>query len=94
MNLKRNIEAFAEIDGRRVPCKGIIEIRKIDRAHYTAYATWQFFDADGLVLAGKSTNYFMGKRPFTQEELISRILENIKRYRIGRNHVFDEVKLI
>ena len=93
MSSVRKMVGVAMVNSLQTPCEGSIEILSIDRQHKKAYVSWGFSDTNGQFLGSKSRNYFLNKEEFTETDIVEAVLENIMNYRIGRSHVFTEVKI-
>ena|SRR5258708_3342030 len=97
LNLKiliKKILGFALINDSRIPCGGEIKVLKVDRQHKTAYVSWQVVDENGQLLASKSRNYFLDKEKLTETDIVEAVLDNILKYRMGRVHLFSELKIV
>jgi cytochrome c oxidase assembly protein Cox11 len=88
-NLK--IVATAKIDNQELLCFGTIEIHFIKE--HQAYITWQFYNENTLI-AGKSENYFYKIEDSDGKDLINRVIKNIQGYRIGRDKIFTNIKIL
>lgn len=84
------IQAIANIDDNIIKCTGEIEIHWIKEPQ--AYITWRLSNNDKLI-ASKSENYFY-KKNSSADELLNRILKKIENYKIGRNKIFEKVKIL
>ncbi len=84
------ITATAIIDGVRFPCKGKIIILRIKEPQ--AYVSWSLSHGRQAI-AGVSENYFYKSALHSQEELVERVLEKIRRYRMGRKSIFENVQI-
>jgi hypothetical protein len=45
-------------------------------------------------LASVSRNYFMGDKPFSEQDIVNKVIEHILKYRMGRHRLVIEVKVI
>lgn len=88
-NLK--IVATAKIDNQELLCFGTIDIHTVKE--HQAYVTWQFYNGKTLI-AGRSENYFYKIEDSESKDLINRVIKKIQGYRIGRDKIFTNIKIL
>lgn len=96
MNATIKIEGFYKAENEPLHiCSGEIEIIKTGFVKvYLAYVSWRIFNKTGQNIASVSKNYAFGDKQLSNYEVFEVVLEDIKKYRIGRNSVFSSIRLI
>ncbi|MER3329775.1 MAG: hypothetical protein RIF34_09380 [Candidatus Kapaibacterium sp.] len=85
------IVATAKIDNKELLCFGTIEIHFIKE--HQAYITWQLHNGKTLI-ASSSENYFCNIEDSDGKDLINRVIKQIQSYRIGRDKIFTNIKVL
>ncbi|MDF7811973.1 hypothetical protein P1X16_11385 [Hymenobacter sp. YC55] len=85
------IVSIAHIDGKDLTCNGEITINNIQEPQ--AYVTWKLLSDDTLI-ASVSSNFYYKESLHNLDSLLNRVLEKIDNYRIGRNKIFRDARLI
>lgn len=85
------IVATAKINNQELLCFGTIEIHS--KKGPQAYITWQFYNGKKLI-AGRSENYFYKIEESDSTDLINKVIKNIQDYRIGRDKIFTNIKIL
>lgn len=86
-----NIIGTAKIDRDILPCNGTIEV--LSKSERVAYATWKILDSSNHLLASVSRNYFIGDKKYSDQDILTKITEDILSYRVGRNRIFTDIKI-
>ena len=92
MNDRIRIQAICNLTNAIFPCSGYIEVLRVEDKE--TYAAWQMFNESGNIIAGVSQQYYLGDESQTRSKIIEMVLFNIKGFRIGRKHVFSNVKIM
>jgi hypothetical protein len=85
------IVATAKIDNQELLCFGTIDIHSVKE--HKAYITWQLHNGKTLI-ASRSENYFCNIEDCDRKDLINRVVKKIQGYRIGRDKIFTNIKIL
>jgi hypothetical protein len=84
------IEGKAIVDNKVINCYGEIIIHWLKKPQ--AFITWELFNEETLI-ASKSENYFIENDNINKDELLSRVIKKIEKYKMKRKKVFEEIKI-
>ncbi len=87
-----NYKAIVKLEGTAIDCHGYIEIHSMTEVQ--AYISWQLFDCYNSSIAGTSKNYFISNIDNSLLSMASLVIEDIKKFRIGRKHSVREIKIV
>ena len=87
-----NYKAIVKLEGKTIDCHGYIEIHSMTEVQ--AYISWQLFDCYNSSIAGTSKNYFISNIDNSLLSMVSLVIEDIKKFRIGRKHIVREIKIV
>jgi predicted transcriptional regulator len=85
------IKAIANVDNNKIRCVGEIKLNLISGNQ--VYIIWSLLHEDKLIAAKSETLYYRTSGN-NEENLMKIIVEKIKRYRIGRKRIFEEVEVV
>ena len=91
INEKIKIQALNTLDAGAFLSKGFIEILCVENQE--AYVSWQMFDKSESSIASVSRRYYLGNQPYTKDKIIEMAIANIENFRVGRKHIFSDVKI-
>jgi hypothetical protein len=68
-------------------------IKIISKNKYTIYISWNIYDAHNNYICGLSANLFLKEENRIKNKILEKIIENIKKYRIGRKRYFEKYNI-
>ena len=87
------ITLTCNLDGKVFECKCNIVINKVDER--VACISWEVYSlSSNQRIAGVSRNYFHGKADVTNDEIFPLAFDHIIKYRIGREKIFSNLKVV
>ncbi len=89
--MKICLKALAIVGGKEIDCHGHIEIHT--KTDIQAYISWQLYDYENNSIAGISKNYFIANNNNSIQNIISLVIEDIKKYRMARKYIIREIKI-